>query len=500
MEGEANLAASVHGGGSVNEPQINLSPTVSSRNINDNDLPTSSAIFNTAAQFEVPSEGVLGSGLHVSTGEVVVPPSSGQSSSSKQSSDSTKTGPLFSQVLKQRVKSRATYPKKDQAILFTSIDGITIKDYIVGLGSLIGPQNLRYASRISNNRVCCYLSSKDCVDKFMTEHAGISVGDIFIAARRLITPASRIVLSNLPPIIPDEIIESALKSVGLKVVSPISDIGVGIGMPQYNHVGSFRRQVYIVPDENQVLPPSLIINFEGDGYRMYLSNDELRCFLCKTVGHISKQCTNNTGKDPPKESTDAAPCATESRTANVCELEKFGPKANQNSAISVDSNITALSKDLAPMTGVKRALSSEPAISESDENTKLTSQENVSCQDSLQKSVTFKKVRKRSKKRKPDPPEAFEPLIPIFEKKKFILSFNDFKTFLAEVKGNSHPKTIARQFTKDLPLLVDMLNSLASLIEVRALKERFRRLTVSLSKDADSSMSVDSGSDFSEEP
>lgn len=104
---------------------------------------------------------------------------------------------------------------------------------------------------MSNNRVCVYLSSKEVVQSFMVTHgAGINIADSFIPARRLITPAKRIVLSNVSPCIPHAIIEEALRSVKLKPVSPISFIGAGMGLEEYKHVMSFRRQVFIAATEN----------------------------------------------------------------------------------------------------------------------------------------------------------------------------------------------------------------------------------------------------------
>ena len=56
-------------------------------------------------------------------------------------------------------------PKKDQAIVTEVIDGLTIKDYTLAIGKIVKPENVLFVSRISNGRVCVYLSSQDLVNK-----------------------------------------------------------------------------------------------------------------------------------------------------------------------------------------------------------------------------------------------------------------------------------------------------------------------------------------------
>ena len=52
-------------------------------------------------------------------------------------------------------------PKRDQAILLDCAEGLTLIDYASAIGELVNNQNLLCASRISNNRVCIYVSSKE---------------------------------------------------------------------------------------------------------------------------------------------------------------------------------------------------------------------------------------------------------------------------------------------------------------------------------------------------
>lgn len=54
-----------------------------------------------------------------------------------------------------------TFPTKDQAIMLDGIDGITIKEYAIAIGNITTPTDIRFISRISNNRICVHLSTKE---------------------------------------------------------------------------------------------------------------------------------------------------------------------------------------------------------------------------------------------------------------------------------------------------------------------------------------------------
>lgn len=76
----------------------------------------------------------------------------------------------------------------------------------------IGPKNIIFASKISNNRVTVYLKNKDWVDEIMKTQRIIQIDINDIEIRRLVTPAKRNILSNLCPSIPHNRIEEEVKN------------------------------------------------------------------------------------------------------------------------------------------------------------------------------------------------------------------------------------------------------------------------------------------------
>lgn len=193
----------------------------------------------------------------------------------------------YSQITQQ---TQAMFPTREQAIILSAVDGLKLADYIIAVGNIIEPKNITFASRISNNRICIYLSNTQLVEQFVTENSTITVQDKLINVRKLVTPARRIIISNVCPTIPHTIISNVLRGIGLKLVSSVSFMRAGIPGGEYSHILSFRRQVYIQPEEVLELPPSVVIKHENTSYRIFLTFDDMTCFLCKKSGHLAKDC------------------------------------------------------------------------------------------------------------------------------------------------------------------------------------------------------------------
>lgn len=192
-----------------------------------------------------------------------------------------------------------TPPKRNQAIVMDSYPEINITEYLLSFGKIISPQKITYASRISDKRVCIYFTDTDSVDQIIKEHNSIPVADKNIEIRRLINPTIKIIISNVYPELPNEIIENKLTQLGLKLASSISYLKIGTRLEEFNHIISFRRQVYLIKTENYNLPNYVNVEHEGYEYRIFLMEDNLRCNNCKKHGHTESQCHHT--RDQPQE-------------------------------------------------------------------------------------------------------------------------------------------------------------------------------------------------------
>lgn len=377
----------------------------------------------------------------------------------------------FSNVVKS-----SSYPKKEQAIVYSAIHGHQVRDYVIATGSIVGPKNILSASRMSNNRVCIYLASVDVVNKFIESEGGINIDNEFIAARKLILPAKRLILSNVPPCIPDYIIVDALKEI-VKMVSPISTLGAGIGLEEYSHVTCFRRQVYVAIDENaDNVPSSILLNFEDEDYRIFISDDRLKCFACKEVGHVAAKCPNkietpviiinsndNVGGQNRPEKRPAS--TTDSSLQSGQNAQDIGKNDNQDTAHTPSENLKETGNhDLIDLVGGP-----------------LTD---------LQTTEDFIVNKRKAKKRRVeiDSPqeEIYKDFEQVWEKdSNRVLDYCNFTQFLTETRSNSRPLDVARRYTNDIEGLISLIEKVRAYITQRALNERCKRLTVALRKARD---------------
>jgi hypothetical protein len=185
------------------------------------------------------------------------------------------------------------FPKKDQAIILSVDDNLKLGDYVTSISEIVEPKNITFASRISNNRVCIFLSSSQLAESLARQHKTIVIKGIDISIRRLITPSKRIILSNVCPSIPHNMLEQLIRQIGLQPLSTVSFLRAGIPGEQFAHILSFRRQIYVEDNKDIELPSSMVITFEDTSYRIFLNYDDMCCFICKKPGHIASQCTQH---------------------------------------------------------------------------------------------------------------------------------------------------------------------------------------------------------------
>jgi len=114
--------------------------------------------------------------------------------------------------------------------------------------------------------MCIFLSTKDLANKLIQDNENLAVQGQNIELRKLYNPDKRIIFANVYPNIPHEIIIEALKENNITPTSPISFLRAGIHIEGLTHILSFRRQMYIPPEDENKIPSSILINFENANY------------------------------------------------------------------------------------------------------------------------------------------------------------------------------------------------------------------------------------------
>lgn len=185
----------------------------------------------------------------------------------------------YSNILKQ-----TKYPSKTQGIVLQKIENIEFEQYVLAMENITDINNIIDAYPTSFNRICIFLKTKELAEDITEKYTHIIVQGVPVPVRKLISTAKRVVIT-VPAYIPNEIILEALRMHRVKIVSDISYLK--LSNPRLAHINSGRRQVYVIEGDTQI-PDSLVLEYENEQCRIYLSAD--KCSKCNRYGHPSERC------------------------------------------------------------------------------------------------------------------------------------------------------------------------------------------------------------------
>lgn len=384
-------------------------------------------------------------------------------------------------------------PSRDHAIVFNSIDGVPQIQYILAIGKIVQPNNIKFVSRISNNRFCIFLSNKHILDNLMQTTSHINIHDHVIQIRRLINPAKRFIISNVCPSIPNQAIVDALKNSNIIPFSQITHLKAGIKVEGYEHIMSFRRQIYINHDDVPKLPSSLLININDNQFRIFFTDDKITCFLCKSVGHTTTNCNKNTEdkfkSDHPSVSnaTNTLDITTEVQIEDILPpstpelepLEKITMDWSNEPEPSSSSNITPDVFQESPLNETHKR-----PFSESSSSKPPSSPNNLNTPSIIPtKENTKKKPKIRSRSNSSNRQEnAYEEGLKTVEEffttnDSSPITYLQFRYILDNFTLKSmNIHTLTKNANTDLKSLMDLLDSIREIVKDRKLKMRLSKL------------------------
>lgn len=190
---------------------------------------------------------------------------------------------------------------------------------------VVGPQSVKSAARM-NGAVVIFLDSIDKVKAVVANR--VVSNDAFVPVSPLTQPARKVILSNVPPFIGDEVLERELSRHG-KIVSPIKKLPSGCTLPQLSHVVSHRRQVFMVPN-NKTEELNLMFKMKVDGfdYTLYVTSESMKCFSCGKEAHLIKACPWG----PVAVASPAAPSVASAASAAAAGAAASGSTDDHGSA------------------------------------------------------------------------------------------------------------------------------------------------------------------------
>lgn len=390
------------------------------------------------------------------------------------------------------------YPNKNQAIIVNPIEAIPIEDYIYKIGDIVGEENITHICKLSNNRLCIFLATKELIDKFIQEHSTIKINDILVEVRRYVNSAQRVILSNVCPSIPDILIENEMNKCGVKIVSSITHLKYSLSLKKtYWHILSSRRQVFIPPDMETKLPAHINVVFEDTDYKIYLALDTT-CFACKQKGHIASKCPT---KEQPINNTDMKNTATshndDIHSADIVNIENTVNRDNSipNEATNTDETTNEITTNKEINKTSKRAAQSissleDDGISETqDDNVEEINNESINNNSgpTSQKNKKIKKPKRSTSNRSLSPAsdssisleEVLEPIKTQMESYPALypVSFSVVNDFLQEAQHSTEYLQIAEKFTKDKSGLLLTLKEVQQYLSCRSSKNQITRIT-----------------------
>jgi Zinc knuckle len=192
-------------------------------------------------------------------------------------------------------------PNNKLAIILDCQVGISAEECCEAIADIVMGSDMMFSSRLSGGRICVFLRTEEMVNKLVQE-GGLVVRGYYIPIRRYVTQSTKIVLSNVSPIISNEILSTELAKFG-KLASTIRNISNGYKRPDIAHIISFRRIVYMLFDKPDNIPETINIEHEGKNYLVFVSCEDILCYKCKGGGHIARNCKKIISQQPRLENT-----------------------------------------------------------------------------------------------------------------------------------------------------------------------------------------------------
>lgn len=395
---------------------------------------------------------------------------------------------------------------KEQGIIMHAVDGIDAEEYVYALGEITNPTNIINFSKISNQRIRIYLKDKDIAQTITNTYKTIKVLNQDIHIRPLSIQSKRLVISGATPEMPNQLIINELKRLGMNPTSSMNFLRAGLKKPNFEHILSAKRCIYISKDSEQnTIPETTMIEFEGSYFRLFLSDDSLFCLLCKKHGHDTSTCRNKSQQNQPNDQTNQnepnllqeTPSEKESQSKSI---ENFPQNKNLLSQpVNHGLEPTYLKPGNSQKHITKRPLTTNlnsTDASETEEESKDSNKhkEATTTDHDLTdhfETVNLKKKKKRTKKtsstssnwnsKDTTVDEILFGEINIkheMEKhpEKYCLNWEKLQDLLENTQGSNNSLEISQEYETNTENLIETLDALYPLIVIRSNKHKFTLL------------------------
>lgn len=186
----------------------------------------------------------------------------------------------------------------DQAIFMPIKKDVPNKTYLDKLNAHIkDDKSFIYASRISGDRLCVVFSSASHA-KLLVEQIGfIIVENEPVPIKYLVAKSVKVYISNAGYGISNSALKKYLtKDCKIHTSSSVSELKANVDPHDnkvYGYLKSFRRVVYIHPEDVTKLPKTPVKFYTTSiGYNVFFEIDSPKCFNCQQKDHFMANCPN----------------------------------------------------------------------------------------------------------------------------------------------------------------------------------------------------------------
>jgi len=231
-------------------------------------------------------------------------------------------------------------------------EGVMMDDILLKIGEQIGVENIRAASKMSH-KIVVFVSQTRLVD--IVVQNGLFLGDdeTFVPVSSMDTPATKIILSNVPPFLSNEPIQQMLGDYGTVV-----------------------SRIITAKDGRTQLNISMTFKVAEHDYRIFAMTETLICYNCGAYGHTKYYCPGGKKETYAAAAADGLGHVTATTTGSLSNVtvEAAGkpkhvttPVENELGHVNTDAggglgHVTAMAEPPLLTTAVSVDLANQPQI------------------------------------------------------------------------------------------------------------------------------------------